>query len=210
MYLYRTAFNVVSSAATSPPATNTHSSSALPSTTNEADTSTSHKSKNIGAIVGGTIGGVAGVAILVGLLLLCRRRGKENHEILARTMLETTAIPYNAERTIPDSPPWSPDSKYSAGSSSPEMSSAPLRDYVVVSPSAERPSFGQALDASAPSSSSALPMPAAAPAMAPEPPARNVSEGINTVPGLVSTINELLARLPRGTAHGEDPPMYGE
>lgn len=198
------------SAATSPPATDTKPSSALPSTTNETDTSTSHKSVSIGAIAGASISGAAGVAILVGLLLLCIQRGKDKNETLAQTMLETTAISYNVERTIPNLPPWPPNSKHSAGRSPPQMSSAPLRDYVAVDPNAERPSFGQALEASTPSSSSTLSMPAAAPPMAPEPPAGNVSEGINTVPGLVSTINELLSRLPRGSVHGEAPPMYGE
>ena len=144
-----------------------------------------------------------GLIALLALFWFCTGHQREAHEIQTRTMLETTAVPYSGERTM-TTIPHSPDAKSPGGMGSPSMSSPTISDFVnVQSPAARGPPFNPAPDGAGPSMST-LQVPPDPVRREPTPP------GLATVPGLVNTLNELLSRLPRGAAHGEDPPMYGE
>ncbi|KAI0339315.1 hypothetical protein BDW22DRAFT_1347862 [Trametopsis cervina] len=179
-----------------------------------------HKKSHTGAIVGGVIAGVVGLALLVLALLFLRRRRQTQYPDHAADVMP---VPYDGPMSEVSgsygSPITDPSGTYAsthrydktAGSLSafPHLEHSPMeavpRPTLTHASSSVIESAGPEEPLSSPPALRPLPL---TPEQARAQP--SVSTDIANVPGLVDTLNRLLQRLPVGHGHGDEPPpSYG-
>lgn len=189
----------------------------------DSDLDTAHKTAPIGAIVGGVVGGIAVLAVALVILVL-RLRKRRLQEARVQQQLEQTAVPFEISPQPAVTPAMMTQLHSASFTRLPLASSSQtnlnlsekrmMRSATSAGASGPSSSIAAFLNANASmtslgagsSSGSALPSfvpPDVSGRVAP-------SAEVVIVPGLVDTLDRILARLPRGGLDGEEPPEYGE
>lgn len=152
-----------------------------------------HQNLNVGAIAGGTIGGIAILALaILGAIMLRKRHLKRKEEEYIREQLEVKATPFNSNESraeLLNMPSFT------------ELPPAPAdRLAVFRSPSMRK-------ERSPPRREVLLPSVTAPTASSFEPPSQlNSDVDMAAVPELLARLNSIIRRLPEGS--GEAPPQY--